>query len=286
VAEKFVKQDGSVKPGLEAFLKKNKKMMDRFPDLKAVLGNAQDRTAILQRATRQAKVRKDLLAKSAISDIVKDENPADVIGRVFAGKQPQKDYRVIASTAKKSGPEAVEGLKTATLENLSARSHGFEHLLENSEGSLKIMVKNGVMKPEEATKLSNVLKRAATLEANAARTAGRAGDIGDSPVTSEWLDTMIRIVGAKAGAGVAGKTSGAQLVAAGQGSKFLRKLLENSPFDKTVKILQAASQNPKLMAELLKKHRTPKLKEESFTRIRAALVAAGIAPNEEQPAQP
>jgi hypothetical protein len=229
----------------------------------------------------QVTTRNNAIKRSAISEIVGDEDPAAAIGRILGSREPSKGYRQIASTAKRSGPEAVEGLKTATLENVARTSgNSMDVLFRSSDDAMKMMVNSGVMSASEAGRLRNVLKRASTIERNMSNVTGRAGDIGDGPETFELMDTMIRIQGAKMGAFLAGKTTGAQLVAAGKGSQFLQNVLEKNPFFKTVEILSEAAANPKLMADLMKKHAGPEATRSALLRIRGSLVAAGIAPAE------
>jgi len=278
LSERFVKSDGTIKEGATEFLRKNKKLLQRFPELRDTLENSQARTEILRRVKSQAVLRNKMLQRSAISEVMKAEDPARAIGSVITGKNPQRGFKELANTAKKAGPDAVEGLRTAALENVISRSSTFDMLQQNADDVIKMMTQNGVMKSGDASRFRDLLRRASTIEQNIAKASSRAGDIGDGPEGAELLDTMIRIQGAKFGAMLAGKTTGAQLVAAGKGSLMFRKILAKNPFNKTIKILEHAAQNPKIMADLLKKHRTPKLQEQVLLRIRASLVAAGLAP--------
>jgi len=284
-AERFVKGDGTIKDGATEFLRKNRKLLSRFPELRDTLTNAQSRTKILMNVKAQVSARNAVLKKSAISEVLGVEDPASAVGAVITGKNPQRGFRELANTAKRAGDDAVEGLKTAAMENVIGRSSSFQVLSDNMGDVIRIMTKNGVMDAGEASRFRNLLKRASTLEANMSKASGRAGDIGDGPEGAELLDTMIRSQGAKFGAFLAGHTTGAQLVAAGKGSLLFRKILAKNPFNKTVHILQHAAQNPKVMADLLAKHRSPALEEQALTRIRASLVAAGLAPDDDQPQQ-
>ena len=223
--------------------------------------------------------------KSAISQVAANENPDVVIGSILSGKAPAETYSELASSAKKSSKSAIDGLRTATLKNrwdASGKETPFQNFQDNMESVFPLMRANEVMSPEEVSRLERIVATAAKMERNAAEVVGRAGEVA-SPVESNVLDTLIRITGAKAGASVAGETSGATLVAAGQGSKFLRKLLQNSPFDKTFKILEQAALDPQLMADLLMRTTDPKLQAAAFRRIHAALFSAAIL--EEPPEQ-
>ena len=285
LAQRYLDEDNTIKPGLTNFIRKNRRLLERFPGLREELTDMQTLSNELKDVKIRGKKRQSDLDKSAISQVAANENPDVVIGSILSGKTPAETYSELASSAKKSSKSAIDGLRTATLKNrwdASGKETPFQNFQDNMESVFPLMRANEVMSPEEVSRLERIVATAAKMERNAAEVGGRAGEVA-SPVESNVLDTIIRITGAKAGASVAGETSGATLVAAGQGSKFLRKLLQDSPFDKTFKILEQAALDPQLMADLLMRTTDPKLQASAFRRIHAALFSAAIV--EEPPEQ-
>jgi len=288
LAQKYVNEDNTIKPGLTNFIRKNTKLLERFPALRNDLTDMQSLANTLKQVKAQSLKRQGDFDKIAFGQVAGNENTSKVIGDIFSGKSTKTDYSELATAAKGSSKSAVDGLRTATLENrwnvVGKSEAPFQNFQDNMEDVFPLMEFNKIMSPEEISRLKRLVSTAARMERNATEVVGRVGEIA-SPVESNVLDTIIRIAGAKAGASVAGKTSGATLVAAGQGSKFLRKVLENSPFEKTFKILEQASLDPQFMADLLIRSGDPKLQAAAFRRIHAALFASGIvgeAPEEQE----
>lgn len=286
LAQKYLNDDNTIKPGLANFIRNNKKLLERFPGLREEFTDMQSMSNTLKDVKIKEAKRQSDFDKSAFGQVAGSENSDQVIGTILAGKTPSESYSGLATAAKDSSKSAVDGLRTATLENrwnaVGKSKTPFQNFQDNMEDVFPLMELNGVMSPEDISRLKRLVSTAARMERNATEVIGRAGDVA-SPVESNALDTIIRITGAKLGASVAGKTSGATLVAAGQGSKFLRKLLENTPFDKTFKILEQAALDPQLMADLLIRSGDPKLQVAAFRRIHAALFSAAIV--EEPPEQ-
>jgi hypothetical protein len=76
------------------------------------------------------------------------------------------------------------------------------------------------------------------------------------------------------------KAAAAPLVAAQAGSKFARRLAQQIPAAKTSAIIAEAVENPKLMAALLKRGRTPKQRREMQRQVNAFLLQTTVTPDE------
>lgn len=283
LAERFIKDDGTVKSGeLSTFIKKNKVLLDRFPGLRSELMDARRLTDEMKAAQKRSTARLREIERSAISEVTGAEDPVSAVGRIISGKTPEQGIAQLAKAAKSSGEQAVAGLRTAILQNRWNASSSFANFEDNLAAIMPMLRREGVIGVDESARLSALVARASKMEMDAARAGGRAAEMAD-PVESEYIDTLVRTAGARFGATLAGQTSGATLVAAAQGSKLFRRVLETMPFAKTVKILEEAALNPRLMADLVQRHKTPEARDAAAKRIYAALFSAGIVDEESPP---
>lgn len=292
-------QTGTVNQrSLEGFKRNNSALLERFPELKRDLSTA----ASAEQAFRDVQAAgetasKAIAQRAAFSQVLKNESPSDSVRRIVRSSNPQRDYMGLVKLAKRGPEGAVDGLKAATLDYASraatsstgefsfARYRQVLNQPMSGKGPsiLHAMRLNGVMKPEEATRLDIILRHAERIE----RTVASKTRMGELIAEPDMLfDLVVRAVGANVGgASAAGQAAGAPLVLAGAGSRAARNLMERVPRTRVMDVLMEASANPVLMARLLEKPQTPKRALELTRQVNAFLIQAGLVKREDASTQ-
>jgi hypothetical protein len=278
---------GRVNPTkLAAWQRQNASTLERFPQLKSDLASAESAQraferveAIADKATRNAN-------KTIIARVAGVDNVSAEVGRVLSSGN-RTGYISLARAAQNAGPEAIAGLRSATLESAfkgatsQAGEFDFNRLAQQllykgpsgrDPNMLETMRATGVMDAAAEERLRAILSRATRLN-TALRTPAGVNQLVDEP--DALTDFMTRVAGANVG-GMAGKGTGAPIVAAQAGSKVMRKFFEKLPAAKVEQVLIEAAENPRFMAMLLEKPRTAQQAQQLTRQMNAFLYGAGI----------
>jgi hypothetical protein len=256
---------GKVNPtALTRFIEKNPDLMKRFPQVATDLRNTATADRLLKQvSTANKSSAKRISQRAAFTKLVGTERPTEAIHSILRGKNPTSDYGQLARLAKKTGPGAVAGLKAATIDAAVKHASGVDgsafdftkfksYLTQptatNKPSPLQMMVRQGVVTGSEAGQIRRFL----TQSENITKALKDSTDI-DSLLNdpAALTDLVVRIVGAKVGASVS--SGGSSILAAGAGSRFARDIFEKIPTGKVGDILIEASENPKFMADLLRR---------------------------------
>lgn len=260
---------GQINPrALERFRESNKELLARFPDLDKVLSDAAATTRIYgRRIKRLQKVDKALQARSAFARVLNAEDPVRVIKTALNGPNPTAEMDSIFLLARRD-PKAVDGARqaylTAVLNESAVRINlpdgpttmfsgtKVRELLNTGDGGvLNAAKKSGIINDGQIRRLNRIADEADKIEA-AINFPGQLDKVVKDP--SMLTDLLARIVGANIGShSILSRTSGAQLVMAQAGSRFMRNLVEKLPAQNITKVFRAAVRDPDLMADLLVK---------------------------------
>lgn len=280
---------GNVRPQVMAnLLRKNKELLDRFPNLRAAFADARNTQATVEAvARRTGETMKSLKQRAAFARVADFENPVEGINSVLSSRNPLSEYRQIASIARvRGGPQATAGLRRATLEALMRRSQQggsfngtrLRQLLNEDIGGislLDVMRQEKIIDPATERRLNIVLDKYEQFE-NALANADRIDEVVEE--TPTFLDLLIRIGGAQAAevSSIGQVAGGSSLVIAYAGSKAARKIFESVPIQKIQKIIAEGIENPKLMATLLKDTSSVAARREMRRQINAFLLQTAI----------
>jgi len=191
----------------------------------------------------------------------------------------------LVNVARGGGPEAMDGLASATLDALmrDARSSNgnfsFARFAENlttprdawSMSPLDTMVSQGVLDEGAAQRLQEIIRRASLIE-NPPSVAIDASIISPPDAIT---DLLTRIIGARIGsAGVAGQ--GAPLIAAGAGSRTATNIFGRMPQARIQEALIEMVKDPTLFEAAVTRAPTPQAMRDLSLQINAALINAGI----------
>jgi hypothetical protein len=279
-------ETGAIAPArLQKFMSENEELLRAFPGVRSELQRAsvsQARAGVVGESVAAGRTS----VETALGKILNVEDPAAAVGRILGGGNPTRDYLGMARMARQSGREATEGLRAATLRDVIGRSTrdgeiSFttlkDQLISGKRNVLDLMERSGVATPEIAARLRQLVLRAARLEA--AKGDPRAvPELVDVP--DKMLDTMTRIVGAKAG-GWIGRLfgGGGGLVPTTAGSRRAQEMMK-ALMTRTTDVLIEAVREPKLMADLLKRPKTAAEAALIEGRLHGFLVNAGIVATE------
>lgn len=286
---------GRVNPNkLQDFISRNEVTLNRFPELRKTLGDA----TIAEQAFRGVEVATQRATKAiqqrvAFSNLIKTDDPVVAVSDILTSKNTRRNFTQIAKLAKRSGPGAVDGLRSSTLQsvfNKSTNNAGdfsfrrVDQILKRGlsgekQGVLSLMMQNGVIDSAGVNRLKMIVGRAIDIE-DALGNQKKLDKLLDNP--DALFDLVTRIVGARVGAaGLSGQATGSSLIVASASSRFARNFAQKIPATKVNEVLELAAKDPKFMSMLLKKTKTIKQRAEIERQINAFLISAGLQLDEE-----
>lgn len=278
---------------LSKFIDKNESILKRFPGLKKDLSTAASAETAFKSAQVSGKeLSKALLERISFAEAANIDDPLVFVSKILTGENTRRKFTEIAKIAKRSGGDAVDGLRSATLQTAFAKSTNNQGvfsfkildrilnkgLSKEDQGLISLLRQNKLIEPATVNRLKVLVNRAIQIE-DALKNQKKLDKLQDDP--DGLFDLVTRIVGAKIGAQGAAGTSGASLVAAGAGSKFARRVTQRIPANKVNEVLERAALDSKFMAVLLKKAKTQKQATELQRQINGFLIAAGIQLSED-----
>lgn len=276
---------------LAKIIRDNGELLSKFPEVKTDLEFALKSETRLSEIGDAAKgLSRVAEQKAAFSRISKFENASDAVKSAVSpgNKTPLEDVNGLVRVAKRGGPKATEGLKAAVWEHAArhATSEAGEFSFEKLSAALfnpirpgqpslaEALSKEGIMSGKEISSAKTLIAEAEKI-ANvvSARTDIETLAIGTDALT----DLVLRISGARLGTMFAGGATGPSLIAAGRGSSFARDVIGKIPQAKVQDVLIEAARDPKFMAMLLEKPKSPKDGLRLARQIHAYLFQAGLS---------
>jgi hypothetical protein len=276
---------------LQDWMNKNEELLEAFPTLKSDLENTVTANNLLRGwVTKDKNIQKNIKNQITYRNLTKQDNPTAAVSQAFNSKFPIKSLNSLVKPAK-GNEEALAGLKSSILEWALTKggktSESFSPRevyqtlytkIPNSLGDTSIMdhmLTNNVIKKSEANSFKKLLTEMIKLEASEVagtlETVERAGPI---------IDFYLRVTGSAIGTRmqglIPGQTGAGQLVAAGAGSKALRRIFEDIPASMKTDVMTEVMENPRLLATLLKKAKTEPEKLKLSKRLKQLFTEAGF----------
>jgi len=273
------------------FLAKNPLTLNRLEPVRQAIRKSlqgrRDYDEALASGEQALKFKKD---HDAFFGIVGEENTIKAVARVLDGNSPEEGLRQLTRGARRSGPDAVNGLRRAILDQAYLHARGntsdFSFRLwkdrlflpkPGGKSIMEAMKAEGLITAEGAKQFEEILKRAEKITDSIKSKGVEELETGASVL----FDLAVRLAGVNAGGmSVIGKSSGAPIMAAGLGGQFFKKIFERIPEQKVIGVLTEAARNPRLAAALLEE---PILKADKINlakQIHAYLWSAGIIESE------
>ncbi len=307
--EKFLRSafDKSVDPAtgninqnkLASFLRDNSSLLDQFPGLRQQLATAGERQGTLDYLrglpSRASQVMK---RNSAFGKLLRFEGKDDPVGVVAQALNSPRDYNDLVNLARKADRktvmaspqgQAMAGLRSATLEAVARRATDeggnfsfdrFRNALTGGERPfLDQMVERGQMEATQAARMRTILTRAERIQ-KALESGSRRGEIFDSP--DMLTDFVVRSVGAHLGALAPGNQS---LVQASAGSRYAQNFFNKIPQTRITEALVEIMENKELARAVLERTTSPARKAAVQRQLNAALIQAGLIPDDSETSQ-
>lgn len=285
-AQQTIDDAGRVRPSAaDRFVRNNRELLDNFPELRAELTGAESAQRAADRIAEVAGIRqRGLFDKRQSRAALFLDAPVDQeIKRVLRSREPVANMRQIVQQAKKD-PEALKGIKGQFVREIMDRATGAnpgrsvdEFLQSNS----KVMRQTGLFSPGEVRRLDQITDTLKRLDTQGVRSRDIDALIDSKP--DMLIDLLSRIAGANIGARGAAGTTGAPIVAAGAGSRFVRGITNKIPMARTRDVLAEAVLDRDLMRTLLQNVDSPAKQQALQRRLNAFLV--NLLPADEQPQQ-
>ena len=253
----------------------------------------------------QRKMANQITFQNLLPKIGGYENPIKVVEKAFNSKTPIKNLDNLVEMINKSegvNPtfqyqkvtkgDATKGLKASILEFAMTRggftSENFRPTamfdtlfkqMPNGTISLeKFMLQRGIIEKNEINKI-----RTALIEMVKYETAMAAGNLGDvardaGPLFDFWLRVSGSALGGSFQKLLPGGGGAGTLVAAGAGSKLMRRMFQSLPESFKMDAMVVLMENPELLANLMSKPKSERELMRVTERIQELFMDAGLLP--------
>jgi len=297
--EAFVRQttnkDGRViSQSADRFLRRNEELLSQFPQLRQQLEQAKSarQTADQVAARNQARKRGLQDRQRSRAALFLDAPVGREINRVLRSRDPATTMgELVRQSRRDLSGEALGGLRSAflkellgraeleTLDQTGARRLSGERLRDLVSDNREVIAESGLFTKDQVGRIDRLVRTAQKAESGRANGRSVEEILDESP--DAFLDLVSRIVGANVGAASAAGTTGAPIVAAGAGSRFVRNLTNRVPVARTRDVLSQAVVDRDLMRTLLQRMGDVEQSEPARQQLNAFL--ANILPPEEVP---
>ena len=278
---------------LTKFAQQNAPMLEKM-GIMGELRDAAHAANLLTQVTKETSVlSRTANNQRAFAKLLTAESPTKVIADSLNGRFPVRDIRELADLAKKGGPDAVEGFKSALYDYAYTKAGGnspnadtkfsvdayaaalFDPISRNQPSIANIMRANGMLTLQELSNFKKLLVTMARIETSIKNKLPVENLIQGADAVTEL---GLRIIGANIGtAASASAGGGAPIIAAAAGSKAVRQIFDALPNATVRAVFENAVKDPEAMALLLAKGRTDKEKIKIANGIINMLGSYGVS---------
>jgi hypothetical protein len=268
------------------FVNENKPMLDRLQITDDLSSAARAENAYRALQTETSRINTILNNQKEFARLVSYDNPTDAITDILNSKNPVRGMANLVrmtTSDKLGGPAAQAGLKSSIYDYAFTKAGGekgfspaafqkiiFEPLAPGQPSLFSMMRSQGIMTISEGKNLRAIIAPMEKVEL-ALKNQQITDDIvqGADAIT----EIALRIGGSKLGAALGGNNS---LIAMSAGSKYMRDIFDKSPMILVRGIIEDATKDPQLMAQLLKRGKTEAEKFQMARNMHSYLISAGL----------
>jgi len=276
---------------IAVFMKKYKKLLDRFPGVRDDLQNAMGSEEALTRYSARYKVASDKIRKEAAFSKFLDDDPIRVASNAISDPSREKLIGRLYKVANRGGEDGVAGFRAALFDAAiqrntnpeglmnfkSLRSMLFDPPVPRKKPLITIMKETGLLSDDQVENIAKIFEQAIKLDI--AKRPGEAIDIADD-IPGALTDLLLSVGGATIATKTAGATGPLQargLIVAGKGASAARSIFNKIPANRIKDVLILAMDDPKFAADLMESAGDDVLRRmEKIRLIHAALYNAGI----------
>jgi hypothetical protein len=227
--------------------------------------------------------------QQAFAGLLEFGDPSRAVGQALKDKFPVKSLGSLVQVAKRGGPEAIDGLKHSVYDyafNAATNAQTqklnptvlsqimFKEISPGQPSLVKIMRSQGVMNLSEEKNLRRLINPMVRID-EAMRTGNKEALDDIIGQSSALTDLALRVAGS-AGASAIAPGGPGSLIAAAAGSRFMRSIFDKMPRLSLTRVIEDATKDPELLAQLLQ--RTPTMTGQQLRLARQLggyLMAAG-----------
>jgi len=207
---------------------------------------------------------KALRSEDAFAKLLGSEDPTRALGQILKGNNPVAGIKTISGLARESGPDAVDGLKSALFQRVFTDAGGldkfsvkkfdnalFQPISPNQPSLVNVMRNAGLLSFEEIKNLRRLINPMTRVED--ALQAGKSFDqIAPSGVMSPIEDLILTQIGARLGGAVSPGGPGSLSFAA-KAIQTTKRLFSRMPAQQTMDLLREVVKDPELTSAMLKR---------------------------------
>jgi hypothetical protein len=273
---------------LSRWMNENETLVNSIPGLRYDLENSLRAQNSLDLVTKQnSAIAKKIDKQVAFSKFL-GENPSEAVADAINSKNPALSMRRLAQAASTGmgggrSQDMVDALKSAVYDYAYAKGGGdklsfqayndafFSPTSTGRPSLADILVDSGVMNRGEIANIKKLTGELSRIEAvmQNKQVLDRVLETSDAVE-----DLVLRVVGARIGAGAA--EGGSTLIAASAGSKMMREMFNRMPNESVRGLLEQAAKDPAFMVRLLEKGRSEQDKIRFAKQLRGYLINAGL----------
>jgi hypothetical protein len=278
---------------LSRWMNENETLVNSIPGLRYDLENSLRAQNSLDLVTKQnSAIAKKIDKQVAFSKFL-GENPSEAVADAINSKNPALSMRRLAQAASTGmgggrSQDMVDALKSAVYDYAYAKGGGdklsfqayndafFSPTSTGRPSLADILVDSGVMNRGEIANIKKLTGELSRIEAvmQNKQVLDRVLETSDAVE-----DLVLRVVGARMGAGLASKgaeAGGSSLIAASAGSKMMREMFDRMPNESVRGLLEQAAKDPAFMVRLLEKGRSEQDKIRFAKQLRGYLINTGL----------
>lgn len=260
------------------FMRSHSAILDRMPEVRQQLEGATTAQELAERTQNRMLARQRSLAdkRKSRAALYLDAPVGREIKTVLSSRKPEVALRELTrQTSRDLTGAARKGLKTQFVDEMLAQAEkggqiSGKELGEFLDRNRKAMLGSGLFNRGDLMRIERVRATLDRIEKGIA--SGRKIDDLLEETPDAVTDLVARIVGANLGSHGAGASTGAPLVAAHAGSKFVRRLTSKVPFERTRDVLAEAIIDRAVMRDLLERVPTQPKADQLQRRMNAWLV--------------
>jgi hypothetical protein len=279
---------------LSRWMNENETLVNSIPGLRYDLENSLRAQNSLDLITKQNSAISKKIDKQVAFAKFLGENPSEAVADAINSKNPALSMRRLAQAASTGmgggrSQDMVDALKSAVYDYAYAKAGGdkfnfkayndafFAPTSTGRPALADILVDSGVMNRGELANIKKLTGELSRIEAvmQNKQVLDRVLETSDAVE-----DLVLRVVGARIGAGAA--EGGSTLIAASAGSRMMREMFDRMPNESVRGLLEQASRDPAFMVRLLEKGRSEQDKIRFVKQLRGYLINAGLTATEEE----
>ena len=267
---------------LTKFVNENKPMLDRLQITNDLTDAAKAENVFRGLQAENSRLTKVIKEQTAFGRVVQYENPTNAIADALNSKNPVRNFAGLVSLADRGGVEAIAGLKASMFDYAFTKAGGergfspaafqkvlFEPLSPGQPSLFSIMRSQNVMSISEGKSLRRLIAPMEKIEI-----AMKNNQLMDEVIEGgdAVTELALRVMGSKIG----GAMAPGSLIAASAGSKYMRDIFDKTPTLFMRGIIEEATKDPQLLAQLLKRGTSEREKFQMARALNGYMVAAGI----------